>query len=146
MESLGAYGRLYNWYAVDDSREICPSGWHVPTDSEWVEVELVWGMSIDDANSIGWRGTDEGSEAKTTFGWYNNGNGSNLQGFAVPPGGYRFDDGSFYSAGSNGYLWSSSPVGGESWFRGFSYLYDSIERHKLSQRLGFSVRCIKDSE
>ena len=146
MESLGAYGRLYNWYAVDDSREICPSGWHVPTDSEWVEVELVWGMSIDDANSIGWRGTDEGSEAKTTFGWYNNGNGSNLQGFAVPPGGYRFDDGSFYSAGSNGYLWSSSPVGGESWFRGFSYLYDSIERHKLSQRLGFSVRCLKDSE
>ena len=42
---LETYGRLYNWYAVDDARGLCPSGWHVPTDGEWMTMEMALGMS-----------------------------------------------------------------------------------------------------
>lgn len=59
--SLNEYGRLYNWYAVDDERGLCPSGWHVPTDGEWMTLEMELGMSASDANSTGSRGTDQGT-------------------------------------------------------------------------------------
>ena len=42
-QSLAAYGRLYNWYAVDDARGLCPAGWHVPTDGEWTALETILG-------------------------------------------------------------------------------------------------------
>lgn len=66
--SLNEYGRLYNWFAVDDDRGLCPTGWHVPTDGEWMTLEMELGMSESQANSIGWRGTDQGSQMKTTYG------------------------------------------------------------------------------
>ena len=58
------YGYLYNWYAVDDSREVCPDGWHVPTDDEYKELEIYLGMSELEANSLDWlfRGTNEDLE------------------------------------------------------------------------------------
>ena len=80
-QSLAEYGRLYNWYAVDDARGLCPSGWHVPTDGEWTELE-------DYITSQGFPGT-EGTALKSTSGWFNNGNGTNDFGFSAPPGGYR---------------------------------------------------------
>ena len=43
-QSLSEYGRLYNWYAVDDVRGLCPSGWHVPTDGEWMTIEMALGL------------------------------------------------------------------------------------------------------
>ena len=56
------YGALYNWYAVVDSRNIAPEGWHVPTDSEWKELEMYLGMSQSEADQIHWHGTNEGSK------------------------------------------------------------------------------------
>ena len=50
-QSLNEYGRLYNWYAVDDARGLCPSGWHVPTDGEWMTMEMALGMSEAQANA-----------------------------------------------------------------------------------------------
>ncbi|MBN31745.1 MAG: hypothetical protein CL845_07135, partial [Crocinitomicaceae bacterium] len=58
-EYLDSYGRLYNWYAVEDSRGLCPSGWHVPTDGEFMTLEMELGMSELEANSTSWRGTDQ---------------------------------------------------------------------------------------
>ncbi|MBO75295.1 MAG: hypothetical protein CMD33_08480 [Flavobacteriales bacterium] len=75
--SLSAYGRLYNWYAVDDARGLCPSGWQVPTVSEWTDLE-------DYISSQGFYGM-VGAVLKSTSGWYNNGNGTNDFGFSALP-------------------------------------------------------------
>src|SRR5690554_1783495 len=60
------YGRLYNWYAVIDPRQVCPDGWHVPSDEEWAELELLLGMSQADTEVLGWRGSPVGGMLKTT--------------------------------------------------------------------------------
>jgi len=144
--SLNEYGRLYNWYAVDDARGLCPSGWHVPTDGEWMTMEMALGMSESEANSTGWRGTDQGTQMKTTYGWNGGGNGTNSSGFSGLPVGYRSIDGNFSSAGNGGNWWSSSPDGSDAWSR---YLYDddeSVFRGVNYLRFGFSVRCVRDAE
>ncbi len=56
------YGRLYNWYTVDDDRGVCPTGWHVPSDEEFMALEMELGMSEEDANDMSLRGTNEGSK------------------------------------------------------------------------------------
>ena len=135
--SLNEYGRLYNWYAVDDSRELCPTGWHVPTDDEWtVLTDLLGGISV------------AGDQMKTTYGWYGNGNGFNWSGFAGLPGGMRSSDG-FWVAGSGGAWWSATPtedpIANDVWIRELSYQYPSIGRWNSDKRNGFSVRCLKDN-
>jgi uncharacterized protein (TIGR02145 family) len=126
------YGKLYNWYAVADSRNLCPTGWHVPSDAEWTAL---W-------NQLG---SDPGHKMKSTSGWNNNGNGSNASGFTGLPGGYRKYDGTFFAVGRLGYFWSSTArlsgtavsrfLGGGR--RGLSFESD----YKFS---GFSVRCLRD--
>jgi uncharacterized protein (TIGR02145 family) len=64
INNVATYGRLYNWYAVDDSRGLAPEGWHVPSDDEWKQLEMYLGMSQSEADDYGWRGTDEGGEVK----------------------------------------------------------------------------------
>jgi uncharacterized protein (TIGR02145 family) len=100
--SLEAYGRLYNWYAVVDGRGLCPSGWHTPSDTEWMDVEMALGMSEADAGSTFWRGTDQGDQMKATTGWADDGNGTNTSGMTLKPGGYRygFDEAEFVIAGN----------------------------------------------
>ena len=63
--SLERYGRLYNWYAVDDARGLCPTGWSVPSDDDWKTLEVFIGMSPADADGTGLRGTNEGFKLKT---------------------------------------------------------------------------------
>ncbi|MGB1099779.1 MAG: fibrobacter succinogenes major paralogous domain-containing protein [Flavobacteriales bacterium] len=145
-QSLNEYGRLYNWYAVDDARGLCPSGWHVPTDGEWMTLEMALGMSESDANDTGFRGTDQGTQMKTDYGWSGGGNGTNSSGFAGLPGGYRASYGFFNFAGYDGFWWSSSPIGSNAWNRSLGNGYESVGRGNYSPRLGFSVRCIRDAE
>ena len=149
--SLNTYGRLYNWYAVDDSRGLCPSGWHVPTDGEWMVLEMELGMSESEANSTGWRGTDEGTQLKSTYGWQYGqygGNGTDDFGFRALPGGLRSSSslGSFLYAGDSGYWWSSSSYGGYAWRRDVYYDNPAIFRESSDPRSGFSVRCLRDAE
>ena len=127
---------LYNFFAVDDARGLCPSGWHVPTDGEWtVMTDLLGGESV------------AGGQMKATYGWSGGGNGTNSSGFSGLPGGYRFDyNGGFANAGSYGYWWSSSPSGSNAWYRYLSDFSESVSRHSLNQRYGFSVRCVRDAE
>jgi len=141
--NLETYGRLYNWYAVDDARGLCPSGWHVPTDGEWMTMEMALGMSESEANSSGWRGTDQGTQMKTTYGWINGGNGTNSSGFSGLPGGLRDFSGGFANAGYRGNWWSSSPSG---WYRGLDFDNEDVYRNDFSLRDGFSVRCVRDAE
>ena len=139
-QSLAAYGRLYNWYAVDDERGLCPSGWHVPTDGEWTQLE-------DYITSQGFDGT-EGMALKSNSGWYNNNNGTDDFGFSALPGGYRsYYSGYFYNAGDDGYWWSSSPNGGNAFSRILSFDNPVVSRYSISlPRDGFSVRCLRDAE
>ncbi|MEY4573638.1 MAG: hypothetical protein RLZ10_2937, partial [Bacteroidota bacterium] len=71
------YGKLYNWYAVNDSRGLAPDGWHIPSSEEWT-------------NLINYLGTENiGEKIKTTEGWFQDGNGNNESGFSGFPGGHR---------------------------------------------------------
>lgn len=126
------YGKLYNWYAVADSRNICPTGWHVPSDAEWTVL----------SNFLG---TDVGFKMKSTSGWQDNGNGSNASGFNGLPGGYRAYDGFFYSIGLNSHFWSSTHVGdNDSWYRYMVRNDRILGRDSFVKQLGFSVRCVRD--
>ncbi len=85
--NVATYGRLYNWYAATDAAELCPTGWHVPTDDEWTALETYLGAN-------GHSGT-EGAALKSTSGWAG-ANGTDDFGFSALPGGSRYDtDGLF---------------------------------------------------
>ena len=134
--NAATYGRLYNWYAVEDPRGLCPSGWHVPTDEEWmVMIDLLGGEAV------------AGVQMKTTYGWNNGGNGTNTSGFSGLPGGYRRPDGLFSVSGIRGYWWTSSPMDlSYALWRRLSNGNDIVDGGGSMFIDGYSVRCIQDSE
>ena len=138
--NLATYGRLYNWYAVDDARGLCPSGWHVPTDGEFMTLEMELGMSYTDANNTGGsRGTDEGTQMKdVSF------SGTNTSGFSGLAGGLGNSNGDFYHGGSSGYFWSASAYGSDAWSRKLNGGNTGVSRSNYNPRSGFSVRCVRD--
>ncbi len=144
-DSAETYGALYNWYAVNDIRNIAPAGWHVPTDDEWKELEMTLGMSQSEADDKGWRGTDEGKKLKSTTGWYSDGNGIDEVAFFALPAGFRnYYDGYFYSMGNTAYFWSATEYSTDgAWYRGLYYVNDTVDRYSVSKQYGYSVRCIK---
>jgi len=129
-----SYGKLYNWYAVNDPRGLAPKGYHIPTDNEWTILsENLGGES------------KAGTKMKSTSGWKNNGNGTNTSGFAGLPGGCRNSNGYFFYIGANGYWWSSSEnFTNDAWFRYLNYLNGDVNRNNGLKRNGFSVRCLRD--
>ncbi len=144
------YGYLYNWYAVDDSRNIAPEGWHVPTDDEWKTLEMYLGMSQGEADNTGWRGTNEGSKLAGNADLWNNGNLENnaefgTSGFTALPGGYRSTNGYYYDLGSHGSFWSSTEDDSDTaWYRGLYYSNSGVARGGSYKLYGFSVRCVRD--
>jgi uncharacterized protein (TIGR02145 family) len=145
------YGKLYNWYSVDDSRNIAPKGWHVPSDAEWrtlilfldpnariptydnaVESYIAGGKLKENGNSH-WNNPNTGA--------------SNEVGFTALPGGVRDDLGGYFQIGYFGQWWSSTSVVYTifAWSRFIRWdsgnLYGSQHQHKT---WGLSVRCIKD--
>jgi uncharacterized protein (TIGR02145 family) len=143
------YGMLYNWYAVDDSRKLAPEGWHVATDEEIMELEMYLGMDESVANSVGWRGTNEGSKLAGGYDLWNNGNliddsEFGNSGFNLLPGGYRGSDW-YYYLGYHGTFWSSIEVTSSSaWSRRVRYERKDVQRFDYGKSFGFSVRCVKD--
>ncbi len=145
---VDTYGALYNWYALNDSRNIAPEGWHVPTDDEWKELEMALGMSQEQADQgSSWRGTDEGDKLKSTSGWYNGGNGNNSSGFTALPGGYRYDGttGDYGNITISGYFWTATESSsGYGWNHTLIYSESRISRGFAFKKSGHSVRCVKD--
>jgi len=144
------YGNLYNWYAVNDSRNIAPEGWHVPTDDEIKELEMALGMSQSEADNEGWRGTNEGSKLAGRADLWVNGALENdpefgTSCFSFLPGGYRYySSGGYSGMSTNSYLWSASENGVYAWRRKLNYYYATIYRNTNYKRYGFSVRCVRD--
>lgn len=138
--SLNEYGRLYNWFAVNDFRGLCPSGWHVSTDEEWTTLtDFLGGASV------------AGDHLKATYGWGNTdgyfGNGSNSSGFSGLPGGWRDSGyGWFRNAVAEGKWWTASSDGYYAWHRNLFWQFGSVSRYSAAREIGMSVRCIKDTE
>ena len=144
------YGNLYNWYAVDDPRGLAPAGWHVPTDDEIKELEMYLGMNASQANSTGFRGTNEGSKLAGRADLWSNGLLKNdpefeTSGFNFLPSGRRVSNGVFVSMIYNGYLWSSTVSNNsDAWFRGLNFDFTGVYRDVNHKRFGYSVRCVSD--
>ena len=131
------YGKLYNWYTVADPRNVCPTGWHVPTDGEYTLLtDYLGGESI------------AGGKMKSTGIQYwtsPNTDATNESGFSGLPGGRRGYDGPFYDIGFPGFWWSSTDVLTTSaWLRFLSYDSGNVYRDNASRFSGFSVRCLRD--
>ncbi len=140
------YGKLYNWYTTVDTRGLCPTGWHVPTECEWMYLESKLGMSPWTIEEVSGRGTDQGGKMKSTIGWNSPNTGaSNSSGFTALPGGYRNGNGTYASIGLFGNWWSSTEYDSDNaWSRGLYYLNSSVYRNYYSKHFGFSVRCVRD--
>lgn len=139
------YGKMYNWYAVNDPRGLAPSGYHIASDSEWdVLTNLLRGVAEG-------FGSLAGKKMKSTTGWDlyvgPKGNGTNSSGFCGLPGGYRTNQGEFFDIGINGIWWSStqdeySPSKAGELF--LSSVDVGVTSNSEDKGYGFSVRCIKD--
>jgi uncharacterized protein (TIGR02145 family) len=142
------YGKLYNWYTTEDSRGLCPKGWHVPTDCEWMYLEGSLGMSVENQVLSGNRGQSEGASLKATVLWnYGNTNANNSSGFSGLPGGYVTALNGQESIGDYGFFWTSSFLNSDnSWYRRLTYGLSDIVRNSNSKKMGLSIRCLKDSE
>ena len=142
------YGVLYNWHAALPA---CPSGWHLPSDAEWKQLEMYLGMTQVEADKRDlYRGTEEGGKLKEagTSHWKSPNTGAtNESGFTALPGGYRTNNGSFVNVGIRGLWWSSTQYStNDAWYRYLSYLYSSVYRYATNNEYGFSVRCVKGNE
>lgn len=134
------YGKLYNWFAVNDKRGLAPVGYHIPKDEEWTIL-------------TDYIGDSEGKKLKSTNGWKDNGNGINKSGFTALPGGVRSNKGWFDDFGYYGYWWTSTDDVKNTCKnctitlalnRGMFFNYDVVNRGNGEMASGFSVRCIKD--
>ena len=131
--NLTSYGYLYNWYAVNDSRKLCPTGWHVPSDGDWNQLR-------DNLNP------DAGNKLKSTKNyWTPNTGNNNSSGFSALPGGSRFNDGSFIDIGTYAYFWSATEFDtSNAWYSLLTALNSDLRRFSYLKSQGASVRCLKD--
>jgi uncharacterized protein (TIGR02145 family) len=128
------YGKLYNWYAVNDPRGLAPAGWHISSNQEWtVLTDYLRGEDV------------AGTKIKSSSGWEENGNGTNGSGFSGVPGGYRDYDGTFNSIGVKAAWWSSSESHTDAaWGRNLSHYSGGVDGGFYDKEGGFSVRCLRD--
>jgi uncharacterized protein (TIGR02145 family) len=153
--NVDTYGRLYTWYAVTDTRNICPSGWHVPTDAEWTTLEnylIANGFNYDGtttgnkiakalASASGWNAsTNSGAVGNTDYPLKRN-----VSGFTALPGGYRNFNGTFALSGNLGFWWSATQNdASNAWARDLNSSNSFVTRNQHNKKYGFSVRCIRD--
>lgn len=157
------FGALYTWTAAMNGaasselnpsgvQGICPCGWHLPSDDEWMEFEMFLGMTYEEAYGLGWRGTNEGDKLKTSSGWYNDGNGTNSSGFSALPAGTRVNS-LFTDLNKKTCYWSTTEYMNNhtlAFNRSLSYMYSQIgwfsaaHLYGYPKNNGFSVRCLKN--
>lgn len=149
--NVSTYGRLYTWYAITDSRNICPEGWHIPSDAEWSTLSdyLV-------KNGYGYQGsgTDIVKSMAATSGWRTSttpGTGGNDQinnnacGFNGVPGGYRINNGSYSEMEISADWWSATESSvTDAFYLGLAYNRSTLLRSHVPKSYGGNIRCIKD--
>lgn len=139
IDTIASNGRLYNWFAIKDSRQIAPEGWHVPTFEEWIVLETylggdtIAGGKLKESGTQHWRVPNVG--------------GTNETGFTALPGGYRMKFGNFYSIGAYGYWWTATESATNTdlaWHRHLSHSYIMVGGCECGKGDGYSIRCVKD--
>jgi uncharacterized protein (TIGR02145 family) len=154
-DSVATYGRLYTWYAATDSRNLCPIGWHVPSDVEWTTTEdylIAHGYNYDGtttgnniaksmADKTNWLfSANAGAVGNTDYPAYRN-----KSGFTALPGGYRSSGGAFLNIGISDDWWCSTDSSSNNgWFRNLYNSYTDVYRQSYDKSSGFSVRCLRD--
>jgi uncharacterized protein (TIGR02145 family) len=130
--SFETYGALYNWYAVDDPRGLCPTGWHVPILSDISTFKQSIGNSANNAKS----------SPTDTPSW----NGTNASGWSGLPGGQRFHAGNFAGMGDAGHFWISEGGGSTTHAHVFTLKTEVswIDQYFFDLNRGLSVRCLRD--
>jgi len=150
------YGRLYNWAAVMQGASstnavpsavqgICPSGWHVPSDAEWIEMEGtidgVYGPADPEWLAMNaQRGSDAGTKLKSSGTW----DGTNTTGFSALPGGYRHQSNGYILQGTANYFWTSTDDGTLGYRRALYGAADGVFRNANAKTRAMSVRCVKN--
>ena len=125
------YGKLYNWYAVNDPRELAPVGWTLSSDADWSQlVNYSGGQKV------------AGTKLKSISGWSEN-NGTNEAGFTGLPGGYRVENGTFLNQNSIGTWWSATESNSRTAIDHYLALSGSLSKSSSPKQRGESVRCIK---
>jgi len=128
------FGKLYNWFAVNDSRGLAPAGWHIPTNAEWDLLAKHLGGFAAATRKL-----------KSATGWSNELNGSNESGFSGLPGGMLNGDILFDELGYYGYWWSSTEEDKEVAFnRNLAGDQFAFEKASVFKKNGLSVRCIRN--
>ncbi len=131
------YGKLYNWYAVNDPRGLAPTGWHVPTEVEWTTLTTTLGGGSLAGGKMKVAGTTRWTAPNT--------GATNSSGFAGLPGGTRDGNGSFGFIGGNGFWWSSTENDATvAWYRYLYYNWSDVYNDLSVKSGGFSVRCLRD--
>jgi uncharacterized protein (TIGR02145 family) len=135
---IATMGRLYNWFAITDSRNIAPAGWHVATDAEWSSLTNFLGTESNAGGKLKERGNKHWNSPNTSA--------TNSSGFTALPGGRReYDTGLFINDTYDGFWWTSSAYNPDySWYRYLHYSDAGIFRANFHKQYGFSVRCVQD--
>jgi uncharacterized protein (TIGR02145 family) len=154
---VGTFGYLYNWYAVNDPRKLCPDGWHVPTDSDWNKLVISWhsGTTVADTTSTSTtQSITAGTALKSNvtnpsppdnLGWNSGSPGTNTSGFTALPGGSRNFFGTFDFVSNDAFFWSATEYGGgNAWYRNLNFNNGIVDRRNNNKEFGFSVRCLRD--
>lgn len=146
------YGNLYNWYAVNDSRGLCPVGWHVPTNAEW---EILATYLINNGFGYEGSGNDIGKSMAMTSGWDessvpgtvgNDQQSNNNSGFSALPAGFRNYTGVFGYLGTMGFWWTSTEASSVNALSTFlQNTLSDLQNTAYNKNKGLSVRCVKDS-
>ena len=150
-DNCSKYGRLYTWTAAmniassyqdaeasavisSTHQGACPAGWHIPTYAEWTTLE----------NAVGGEEV-AGTVLKSTSGWNEGGNGTDVYGFSALPAGYRIYYGDFYYVGDYANFWSATESDTDyAYFRHLYYINEGMYTYNSDENYAFSVRCLKD--
>ena len=146
--NIRIFGMLYNWFAVNDSRNIAPAGWHIPTDTEWSALRSWLGGELVAGGKLKSKSTFNivDFNLPPTQNWESPNTGaSNTVGFTALPGGYRYYGAVYGAVEYASYWWSSTQYdAGTAWSRHISNTSTELFTGYIDNTLGFSVRCIKD--
>jgi uncharacterized protein (TIGR02145 family) len=153
VNNVSVYGRLYTWYAATDNRNICPTGWHVPTDEEWTTLtDYLISLGIGYGENV----TFIAKALAATSGWAPDGTAghvgndqtsNNSTGFSAIPGGFRYSNGTYTQIGEMAAWWSSTEFNVINIYAWGRYLvFNSSEGYKnyLNKQSGWSVRCLRN--
>ncbi|TVQ08061.1 MAG: hypothetical protein EA361_17315, partial [Bacteroidetes bacterium] len=157
-QMIDYYGRLYNWYAVDDSRGLCPAGWKVPDYNDWDILNAFLsseghtnqeGNVLKDCRQVN---SPLGGDCNTTVHprWnddtFNDNYGTDLYGFSGLPAGYRGNNGFYFAMGFLGLYWTSTESGDNTaWHRHLSVNGSILNIDNIHQKItGFNIRCVRE--